>query len=160
MSTAAPQPESGIWVEEIWFEPDIRGCLKPGSASVLRSVVRNQRADQVEDVVLEIEALEFRDNDGGRHHRHARITVGSIDPGATIECEHSLEPSEGAPDIYEVTLLGMLRGIDRASRTELSEQVAFWGDADDRIWLQPADAGTVAAHPRWSALRGETSRAG
>ncbi|PZU14400.1 MAG: hypothetical protein DI591_11970 [Citromicrobium sp.] len=153
MAVKPYRPTSRFWVEEIWFEPEIRSCLNPDQASVMFVTVRNQRGRPVDDVVLTVEALELRSSDGVCHRRNGVISFGCVRSGETASCDHSVLPAHGDTDVYEVTLLGTLTGYERDSGVQLSVPVAFWCDAEDRIWLKPEDAELVACLPRWTKLR-------
>lgn len=149
--SAAVMPSSAFWVSEIWFEPEIIGSLRGGTLTVLYVVLQSRRAVPLVDVVLDLFHIALGDADGREHVRAVRFDVGVLAERSTVDLEQGLASIVGtAVDVHEVTVLGCLRGRDAANGLELIEPVAFWCDADERVYLYPAPMELARDHPDWA----------
>jgi hypothetical protein len=150
--SAAPVPGSAFWVPEIWFEPEIVGCLRQSTPTVLFVVLQSRRVTPLVDVVLDLFHVSLRDAEGREHLRAVRFEIGSLGARCTVDLEQSLDPIAGpAVDVHDVTVLGCLHGRDAVSGIELVEPVAFWCDGEDRVYLHPAPQDLARDHPCWGA---------
>ena len=89
--SAAKAPDSAFWVPEIWFEPEIIGCVREDAATVLFVVLQSRREAPLADVVLDLFHLGLRHSQGREHARAARFQIESLDAGCTVDLEQSLE---------------------------------------------------------------------
>lgn len=148
-------PNSAFWVPEIWFEPEIAGSLRDGTLTVLFVVLQSRRAVPVVDVVLDLFHIALRDADRREHVRTVRFDVGVLAERSTVDLEQGLASIvSAAVDVHEVTVLGCLRGRDAVTGLELMEPVAFWCDAEERVYLHPAPLDWACDHPGWTDASG------